>query len=183
VPAWPASLIADISALAATWSSARGGWRAAWRDAAQFLAHRRLLVDTRAQTREGGQVVLRTRVRLNGDVQTDVLRCWLNDAPRQSIEELAKTHFQSIAVAARGWSTVLAGIRLGSLFTVAVGAIPGSASAIRLALQAEWESLIPAVLTDWWVLSSIAIAAVGFLLRRALLLWLRWKFRAGLSIG
>jgi hypothetical protein len=183
MPAWPASLIADLDALAAAWRSGRGGWRAAWRDASQFLAHRRALVDTQAETRDGRRVVLRTRVRLNGDIQTDILRCWLNEAPRQSIEELAKTHFQSVAVAARGWSAVLAGIRLGSLFTVAAGAIPGSTSAIRLAPQAEWGSLIPAVLTNWWVLSSIATAAVCFLVRRALRLWLRRTFRAGLSMG
>jgi hypothetical protein len=183
MPAWPASLIADFNVLVAAWSSARGGWRTAWRDAAQFLAHRRVLVDTRAEIRAGRRVVLRTRVRLNGDVQTDVLRCWLNDAPRQSIEELSRTHFQSVAFAARGWSAVLAGIRLGSLFTVAMGAIPGGASVFQLALQAGWQALIPAVLTNSWVLSSIAIAAFGFLLRRVLRLWLRWKFKAGLSIG
>jgi hypothetical protein len=65
MPTWLASLIADINALVAAWSSVRGGWQAAWRDAAQLLAHRRVLVDTLAQTSEGTQVVLRTRVRLN----------------------------------------------------------------------------------------------------------------------
>jgi hypothetical protein len=183
VAAWLTSLIADLRVLAAAWSSVRGGWRAAWRDAAQFLAHRRLQVDTQAETRDGTRVVLRTRVRLNGDVQTDILRCWLTDAPRQSVDELAKTHFQSVADATLGWSAVGAGIRLGSLLIVAVGAIPGSVSAIQPALQAEWGSLIPAVFTNWRVLAGITVAALGFLLRWVLRLWLRWKFRGGLSIG
>jgi hypothetical protein len=46
--------------------------------------------------------VLRTWVRLTGDVQTDILQCWLDDTPRQSVEALAKTHFESVADAARG---------------------------------------------------------------------------------
>jgi hypothetical protein len=78
---------------------------------------------------------------------------------------------------------MLAGIRLGSLLTVALGAIPGSASAIGLALQAEWGSLVPTVFTNWRVLAGIAVAAVGFLLRRVLRLWLRWTFRRGLASG
>ena len=183
MPVWLASVQTDVSAVAAAWRSARGGWRAAWRDAAQLLSHRRVVIDTEAQTRDGLRVVLRTRVRLNGDVQTDILRSWLDGASPQFIDELIIGHFQSVASAVQGWSMVPAGIRLGSLGTVALGLIPGSANTIRLARQAEWQMLISAVLTNWWVLSSIAVAVFGLLLRRILRLWLQWKFRGGLSIG
>jgi hypothetical protein len=37
--------------------------------------------------------------------------------------------------------------------------------------------------TNWRVLAGIAVAVVGFLVRWALRLWLRWKFRGGLTIG
>ena len=182
MPRWVASVIADVNALAAAWGSVRGGWRAAWRDASQFLSYRRVLVDTEAPTREGVRVVLRTRVRLTGDVQTDILRSWLNGTPPALVDELVRRHFSSVAAAVQGWFVVPAGIRLGSLCTVALGIIPGSAYSIRLALRAEWQMLISALLLNWWVLSGIAVAVFGFLLRRILRLWLQWKFRAGLSI-
>jgi hypothetical protein len=183
MPAWPASLVSDFKALAAAWNSIRGGWRGAWRDTVQLLARRRILVDTHAQTRNGMRVVLRTRVRLTGDVQTDILRCWLYDTPGPSIEALSKTHFQFVADAARGWSAVSAIVRLGSQVIVASGAIVGIPSAVRSSRQAGWESLVPALLTNWWVVSGIAAAALGFLVRRVVRVWLRKKFRGGLSIG
>jgi hypothetical protein len=68
----------------------------------QFIEHRRLQVDTEAQTSNGSCVVLRTRVRLTGDVQTDILRCWLDGTPRQSVEELANRHFRAVADATGG---------------------------------------------------------------------------------
>src|SRR5262245_37851686 len=104
---------ADFNALLTAWNSA-GGWQAAWRDTVQLLAHRRVLVDTHAQTPDGSQVVLRTRVRLDGDVQTDVLRCWLVNTPRATIEVLAKAHFDSVADVTRGWSAAHAMMRRGS---------------------------------------------------------------------
>jgi hypothetical protein len=61
--------------------------------------------------------------------------------------------------------------------------VAGIASAIPPALQAEWELLVPALLTNWRVLSGISITAFGFLLRWALRLWLRWKFQGSLSMG
>jgi hypothetical protein len=179
---WAASVVADVNALATAWGSVRGGWRSAWRDASQFLSHRRALIDTEAPTQEGVRVVLRTRMRLTGDVQTDILRSWLNGTSPAFVDELVRSHFSSVAAAVQGWSVVPAGIRLGSLCTVALGIIPGSAYSIRLALRAEWQMLISALLLNWWVLSGIAIAVFGFLLRRILRLWLQWKFRGGLSI-
>jgi hypothetical protein len=178
MPAWFASVTADVSTLAAAWNSLRGGWPAAWRDAEQLLSQRRTVIDTEAQTRGGLRVVLRTRVRLNGDVQTDILRCWLDGTPHRSAEALLNTHFQSVGDATKGWSAVSAGIRLASLLTVASGMIPGGAFAIRLAFREEWQTLVSALLTNWCVLSSLGIVAIGFLLRGILRLWLQRKFRA-----
>jgi hypothetical protein len=122
-------------------------------------------------------------VRLNGDVQTDILRCWLNRTSHQSVGELVERHFQSVVDATRGWSAARGGIRLGTQLIIALGMVAGIASAIPPALQAEWELLVPALLTNWRVLSGISITAFGFLLRWALRLWLRWKFQGSLSMG
>jgi len=178
-----ASAVADLDALRRSWSSVRGGWRAAWRDSVQFLENRRVQVDTEAQTRDGACVVLRTRVRLNGDVQTDILRCWLDGTPNRSVEELAKQHFRAVADAAGGWPAVRATFRLATRLAVAVGAVAGIPSAVRTALEAGWESLPPSLIANWWVLFGIVSASVGLLLPWAVRLWLRWKFRTGLSIG
>lgn len=183
MPVWLASVKTDVSALAAAWRSARGGWRAAWRDAAQLLSHRRIVIDTEAQTRDGPRVVLRTRVRLSGDVQTDILRCWLYGAPRETVEPLITAHFQSVGDAAKGWSAVPAGVRAASLLGVAAGMIPASAFTIRLAFQGQWHTIYSALLTNWWLLSSIGITGAGVLLRWPVRFWLRRKFRAGLSGG
>jgi hypothetical protein len=183
MPPWPASLIADFNALAAASSSVRGGWQGAWRNTMQFLAHRQVLVDTQGQTWNGIRVVLRTRVRLTGDVQTDILRCWIDGSPRPLVEALAKAHFQSVADAVHGWSAARAMIRLGSQLIVALGVFAGIPSTVRTAFEAGSESLVPAVLANWGVLFGVASAAVGLMLRWVLRLWLRWKFRGGLSIG
>jgi hypothetical protein len=129
-----ASLIADLRILTSAWNSVRGGWRAAWRDAVELLERRRVLIDTQAETRDGTRVVLRTRVRLSGDVQTDIRRCWMANTPRPSVEELARKHFQSVSDATRGWPASLAMIRMGTRLIVGLGAIPGIASVIMPAL-------------------------------------------------
>jgi hypothetical protein len=180
---WPASLFADLNALAAGWSSLRGGWQTAWRDAAQFLEHRRIVVDTLAQTPDGSRVVLRTRLRLNGDAETDILRSWIERTPRRSLDALAETHFQSVADAARGWSVAAALSRLISHLTVLFGMILGMLPAIRSALETGSSSPIPALLTNWWILSGLVTVAVGILFRRVFRVWLRWKFYRGLAIG
>jgi len=180
---WPASLFADLNALAASWSSVRGGWRTAWRDAAQFLERRRIVVDTLAQTPDGSRVVLRTRLRLNGDAETDILRSWIEGAPRRSLDALAETHFRSVADAVRGWSVAAALSRLISHLTVLFGMVLATPSAIRSALETGSLSPIPALLANWWVLSGLVTVAVGILFGRVLRLWLRWKFYRGLAIG
>jgi hypothetical protein len=108
---------------------------------------------------------------------------WVEGAPRPSIEQVCKQHFQAVVDAASGWSAALAMIRLGTKFIIALGAIAGIASGIRQGLQVEWARLLSAVFVNWGVLSGIALVAFGCLLRWALRLCLRWKFGRSLSIG
>src|SRR5262249_11838566 len=138
------SPIADAKILLAAWRSAPGGWRRAWHDAAAILTRREVLVETK----DGPVVVLRTRLRLHGDVQTDVLRRWLDGTPRVAVEGLARRHFESVGDAMRGWPAVRAMVRLGTQLLVALGAVAGLGSAIQTWLQVGWRSLLSALLAD-----------------------------------
>ncbi len=177
---WPASVASDMTALRKAASSARGGLPAAWRDLRQLVADRRVTIDTEAQTETGEQIVLRTQIRLSGDVQTDILRDWLRTAPMEATNDILAAHFRSVSAAVEGWAAVGAGARLGSLLGVALGMIPVAVFITHHALQGGWHALIRLSLTNWWALSGIAIAALGLLLRRTLRLWIQWKFRRGL---
>jgi hypothetical protein len=175
--------IADFNALVAAWNSTRGGWRAAWQDSMQLLARRRVLVDTRADTPLGERIVLRTRVRLTGDTQTDVFRGWLEAAPAATVEAIASAHFRSVGDAARGWLAVRAMVRLGSQLIVAASATIALVTQLQALLAAGWRALIPALLGNWWSLTAIALLILGIPLRWLLRLWMRRKFRMSLSIG
>jgi hypothetical protein len=170
-----------MAALRAAASSARGGLPAAWRDAMQLLSDRRVLIETTAPTPDGNPIVLRTQLRLNGDVQTDILREWLDGALTEATNKLLDAHFRSVNEAVKGWAAVGAGVRLGSLLTITLGVVPVSMSIIPHALQSEWQMLPRLLLANWWTVSGVAIAAVGLLLRRLLRVWVQWKFHRGLD--
>src|SRR5512143_2441928 len=104
---WFATSIHDIRTLQASWATVRGGWRAARRDATELLLRRRILVDTRAMTSDGMQIVLLTRMRLNGDTQTDVLRRWLVTASPDAVKALTETHFQAVGAAVAGFAAAV----------------------------------------------------------------------------
>jgi hypothetical protein len=178
--AWLAARRADIAALRAAWGSVHGGWSAAWRDAAELLAHRRVMVDTPAMTPDGMRVVLRTRLRLSGDTETDILRGWIEEATGETVESLAKTHFQAVAAAAGGWAAALGMVRLGTQFTVAAGSVTSAVAAIRPLWSLRPGQPIHALLADWTVLYGIALALFGVLIRWILRLRLRAIFRNGL---
>jgi hypothetical protein len=170
------SPIADVEILLAAWRSAPGGWRRAWRDAAAIVTRRQVLVETT----DGPAIVLRTRLRLDGDVQTEILRRWLEATPRDAVESLTRRHFQSVRDAMRGWPAVRAMVRLGTQLLVTLGAVAGLGSAIETWLQVGWGSLLSALLADWWTLSSIAVMVLAPVLRWAVRVWLRRKLRNGL---
>ena len=173
--------IADLRALHDSWGSMRGGWRGARLDATQLLAHRRLLVDTTEMTQTGTQVVLRTHLHLSGDAQTDILRSWLNRTSAEAAEQTARAHFQSVAIAAGGWSAALGLQRIATRLTILVGSLGSAVSTFWTLLQttpAEWLHIAA---THWWLLSGFAFALLGALARWLLRLRLRAMFRSGLT--
>lgn len=171
---WLGESLTDIKALRASWGSVRGGWRAAHRDAAELLAHRQILVDTRAMTRDGMQVVLRTRLRLSGDTETDILRSWLEATPSEALQALATTHFRAVAAMLGGFAAALGMERLATRLTILVGSISGAITAIRSLLQTDAAHLLERLSTDKVMLAAVALTTAGFVIRMIL----RWRLRA-----
>lgn len=179
--AWFAEITADVTALRASWGSVRGGWRAAREDAAQLIAHRRIMVDTQALLPDGMRVVLRTRVRLSGDTETDILRPWLNATTSDAVAALASTHFVAVGAATSGLAAAVAMERLTTRFMVAVGTAGGAGTTIWTVLTTKLALLIPVLLTRWALLAPVAFALAGVLVKLILRRRLRGMFRQGLS--
>jgi hypothetical protein len=178
--------IADAQAL---WRN-RAAARAAWRNASQLLVHRRLLIDTCAPTPmpAGTQVVLRTRIRLMGDTQTDILRLWAQTATAAEIAATAATHFSRVAAVSDGWSAMLGLRRMGTRLLMTAGSIAGLVSGFR--------TLQGAPAADWWhvvatrllgpasgLLWGAALLVLGYVVRWVLRWRLRKLFADGLSPG
>jgi hypothetical protein len=175
------ALIDDIAALRANWRSVRGGWRAAWQDAHELVEHRRLLIDTHAMTTGGMQVVLRTRLRLVGDTQTDILRGWIAGSTPETVRALADAHFRSVAAASASWTALFAMQRmLTRLFGSAGAAWLGIVGVGRM-FTADPGQIIQAVLTDRYLLPGAVAFAVGVPIRWFLRRRLRALFRRGLA--
>jgi hypothetical protein len=176
---WLAATRTDIAALRASWQSVRGGWLAARRDAAELIRHRRVLVDTQAMTPDGMRAVLRTRLRLIGDTETDILRAWLAAAPPEAVAAATAAHFASVAAAAGGWAAAIGMERLAVRFFVLAGTLGGAAAALHRILVTEASQLVDAVLTDWHLWVSVASGLLGGAVR-----WLvRLRLRALLGGG
>ena len=176
--AWPASLIADVRTAINVWNSARGGWRAAWRDALKFVRQRHIAVETRV----GVQVVLRTQIRLTGDVQTDIVRSWLDTAATgPEFLDTVNSHFQSVAAAVRGWAVLGAHIRLVSDALVVAGSLTAFVSAWRKLPALEWHAFFALVLSQAWLLAGVITALVGLGIRKGVAFWLRRLFRRSLA--
>jgi hypothetical protein len=179
--AFLATSIAEIQALRASWTTIRGGWRAARSDAQQLLAHRRVMVDTAAMTRDGMQTVLRTRVRLSGDTQTDVLRAWLDTATPETVAQAAQIHFQSVAAAMGGFAAALGMERLATRFTMLVGSLVSAAATINRLLREDPALWLHILATQWWLLSGLGFALLAVIARWLLRWRLRARFRRGLG--
>lgn len=176
--------VADFHALRDSWGSVRGGWRGAWRDAAQLLAHRRLLVQTTAETPTGTHIVLRTRLRLSGDTQTDILRGWLRVTSAEVVEHTAQTHFQSVAVAAGGWAAVMGLQRLLTRLTFLAGSLFSlfsAVSACRSLLHTPLAQVLQVALTEGGLWLGFALMLLGVPARWILQRRLRAIFRRGLT--
>jgi hypothetical protein len=172
---------ADLRALRSSWGSVRGGWRGARRDAAQLLAHRQLCVDTTAIMQAGEKVVMRTRLRLSGDVQTDILRAWLNAASAEAVEETTREHFKSVAMAAGGWGATLGMHRVVTRMTILAGSLWSAGSTVWTILHSSTSQWLHLALAHWWLMSGFAFALLGLLVQWILRLRLRAIFRRGLT--
>ena len=171
---WIAGIAADVAAVRANWSAVRGGWRAARRNARELIAHRRIRVDTSAMTRDGAQVVLRTRLRLIGDTQTDILRSWFETAPSREVQDAITAHFQSVAAAMNGWPVARAMERLLVRFAGVLGIGLSAAAAIQKILITPAPFVLHAVLASWPLWGGLVLALVGNVVR----LLIRWRLRA-----
>ena len=176
-----AASVADLRTLRESWGSARGGWRAARRDAAELLAHRRILVDTQAMTPDGVRIVLRTRVRLSGDTETDILRSWLDGATPAALEASASAHFYAVAAAISGFGAAVSMERLVVRAALFAGSVVSAVAAFRNLLQTEPSQLIEVLLSDRTLLTALVLVLAGVLLRVILRWRLRAIFRRGLS--
>jgi len=176
---WLAATRADIAAPQASWHSVRGGWRAARRDAAELIRHRRVLVDTQAMTPDGMRTVLRTRLRLIGDTETDILRAWLAVAPPGAVMAATEAHFASVAAAAGGWAAAIGMERLAVRFFVLAGTLGSAAGALHRILVTEASQLVEAVLTDRHLWVSVASGLLGGVVRWLVRLRLRALFSGG----
>jgi hypothetical protein len=179
--AWFAESSADIAALRASWGSVRGGWRAARQDAVQLLAHRRIMIDTQAILPDGMRVVLRTRLRLSGDTETDILRRWLDATASDTVATLASAHFQAVAAATGGLAASVGMERLATRFLIVAGTTVSAGTTIWTLMTTQSALLIPTLLARPALYVPVALAIAGLLLK----LFLRWRlrgmFRRGLS--
>ena len=169
LPGWLAAIVSDVVALRTHWSGVRGGWRAARRDAEELVKYRRLLVDTSAMTPDGMAVVLRTRLRIIGDTQTDILRRWLATATPEAVERTSKTHFQAVAAALGGWNAARAMERV----VIRLGWVIGGGWSASVLLRTPTSDLRH-VLWNWHLLAGIAAPVVLGLARQVM----RWRLRA-----
>jgi hypothetical protein len=181
MPARLAVILGEIAALRASWGSVRGGWAAARQDARELLTHRRVLVDTQAMAGGEMQVVLRTRIRLNGDTQTDVLRGWFAATPAEARDATVAAHFASVTAATGGWAAALGMERLGTRLTMAFGALVALGTVLWQAITTEPLVLLHALLTDVPFMLGVGMTVLGVVVRSVLRWRLRALFRRGLG--
>ncbi len=137
------------------------------------------MVDTTAMTGDGIQTVIRTRLRLSGDTQTDILRAWIDTAPLAIVEATAQTHFQSVAAAMGGFAAALSMERLATRLAMLAGSIGTAAPTIIRLLRADPALWLHILLTQWWLWSGLAFALLAMIAR----LLLRWRLRARFGRG
>ncbi len=176
-----ASIIADIRALQASWSTVRGGWGAARSDARQLLAHRRIMVETDGVTGAGTQTVLRTRVRLSGDTQTEILRGWIISAPPDAVAATAGAHFESVAAAMGGFAAALGMERLAARLVMLAGTLASVMATVNRLWREAPGLWLHTMAAHWWLLSGLALALLAVVVRRLLRWRLQALFRRGLG--
>ena len=139
------------------------------------------MVDTQAMLPDRMCVVLRTRVRLNGDTETDILRAWLNATTSDAVAGLASTHFLAVAAATNGLAAAVGMERLATRFVIAVGTAGGAATTIWTLLTTAPALMISVLLSSWSLRATVAFAIAGVLVKVILRRRLRGMFRRGMS--
>lgn len=172
--------LTDIRALHASWQTVRGGWAAARSDARQLIYQRRIMIETAAMTAGTKQTVLRTRIRLIGDTQTDILRGWLAETRPAALEQATQAHFESVAAAMGGFAAALAMERLATRLVMLGGALAGVLATLRTMLTAERVQWLHLLLSQWLVLAGSGLVLLAVLFRLLLRWRLRVLFRGGL---
>ena len=176
---WLGSVRRDCRSIAAAFAANRDGRLGFWRHARELAHARRIMIHSLSSPARGSQLVLRTRVRLNGDVQTDILASWANAVPQAEAQDLIAAHFRGVAAATLGWPAVTAMARLGSKLLLVAG-IAAWALSLRHAWLAGGRALLDALLSDGAFWFGVITLGIGTLLRTALRLWFRRRFRHGL---
>jgi hypothetical protein len=171
---WFAATAADVKTLRESWGSVRGGWRGARRDGFELVGHRRIQVDTQAMMPEGMRVVLRTRVRLNGDTETDILRRWFDTVAPAALEASAAVHFRGVAAAVAGFAAATSLERLIVRAGLFAGSVVSFVVALRHILQTDPSQVVWILLGDWMFWTALLLVLAVVLLR----LFLRWRLRA-----
>jgi len=100
--------------------------------------------------------------------------------PQAEAQDLIAAHFRGVAAATLGWPAVTAIARLGSMLLVAVGVVLWAWS-LRHAWLAGGRALLGALLGNLPFWFGVIALAFGSLLRLALRLWFRRRFRHGLT--
>ena len=153
------------------------------RRCAMELAERRsILVQTEVATDGGKQVVLRTRIRIIGDTQTDVLGSWMHRANPDSAQATIHAHFHAVAARAGDLSSLRTlghAIQVGSWLGLAVLALQPVLPVLE---TQDWTHLLPMVLEHWhWPLAGIVLPLVHWVARWVLRRRLRGAFSRGLT--
>ncbi len=188
MPALPgplASLARDVSTLRDAWGSLRRGGSALWADARQLVEERAVQVQTTALAPGPGwaadTTVLRTRLRLNGDAETEVCRPWLRDAPADRVQALVAAHFASVEMAVQGWAAIRALASLVSRLAVLAGA---TWTLLRLGWSG-WSggvaALPEAIAAEPLLVAGLVLALAGLVLGQGLRRYARHRFRLALA--
>lgn len=174
-------IAADARAVAAAWSARGDNAPNAASNLSSLLIQRRLVIDTNGPVGDRTEIVLRTRLRLSGDSETDIRRDWLQTTPRADVENLCGAHFRAVTAATSLSPVIGAVIRLATDLAIVTGTVGGIAAVVRELLREGWRALGPALLANWGLAAGVILSVTGVALRILLRTWLRRKLRALLS--
>lgn len=172
-------LLKDDWARIAAINASTGGWAAAWQHTWEIANSRRVLVQTLAPSADRPQLVLRTRVRLNGDTQTDVCARWLGSTPKPTAEAFIAAHFRDVVVATVAWPAVAALTRLATTLLILAGLAIWPLPALQ-GFAGGWRGFAAALLPHRWAWTMVPALMIGVLFRVGFRTWLRRRFSRGL---